>query len=91
MGQSFVLVGPECTLRAAIEEANKFPGADTIAFNLLSFGGSGLQTIEVGKTGNGALPEITRPLTIDGYTQSGAAKNTLTEPGKTDAVLINRA
>jgi hypothetical protein len=43
MGQSFVLVGPECTLRAAIEEANKFPGADTIAFNLLVLGALGFR------------------------------------------------
>jgi CSLREA domain-containing protein len=86
-GQNTGLVGPECTLRAAIQEANKFPGADTIAFNIIGFMGSGLRTIEVGKTGNGALPTITGALTIDGYTQLGATKNTLTQPGRTDAVL----
>jgi hypothetical protein len=47
--------------------------------------GPGVHTIEVGKTGNGALPTITRRVTIDGYTQLGATKNTLTQPGKTDA------
>jgi len=76
-GQNLGLIGPECTLRAAIEEANKFPGADTIAFNIISIPGPALQTIEVGKTGNGALPTITEPATIDGYTQSGATKNTI--------------
>src|SRR5215210_7301073 len=76
-GQSLGLIGPECTLRAAIEEANKFPGADTIAFNIISIPGPALQTIEVGKTGNGAPPLITESATIDGYTQSGATKNTI--------------
>jgi parallel beta-helix repeat protein len=75
-GQSFALIGPECTLRAAMVEANKFPGADTIGFNIGLFG-TGLQTIEVGKTGNGALPTITKAVTIDGYTESGATKNTI--------------
>jgi hypothetical protein len=59
-------------LRAAIQEANFTTAADTINFDI---GGSGVQTIEVGKppagsiTGNGVLPPITQPLTIDGYTQ----------------------
>jgi CSLREA domain-containing protein len=75
-GQSFALIGPECTLRAAMVEANKFPGADTIGFNIGLFG-TGLQTIEVGKTGNGALPTITKAVTIDGYTEGGATKNTI--------------
>jgi hypothetical protein len=85
-GQSLALIGPECTLRAAIMEANEFAGADTIAFNI-NFLGTGLRTIEVGKTGNGTLPTITKAVTIDGYTQGGATENTLTQPGKTDAAL----
>ncbi len=62
----------ECTLRAAIQEANFTTASDTINFDIP---GSGVQTIEVGKppagstTGNGVLPPITQPVTINGYTQ----------------------
>jgi hypothetical protein len=70
-GRNIGLVGPECTLRAAIQEANKFSGADTIVFNI--GGGTGVKTISPGS----ALPKITRRVTIDGYTQSGATKNTI--------------
>ena len=73
--------GNQCTLRAAIQAANKRRGADTIAFNIPE---SGVQTISPGS----ALPTITKRVTIDGYTQSGAQKNTLTEPDKTNAVLM---
>lgn len=43
---------------------------DTIAFNIL--GGTGVQTIAP----NAALPAITDPVTIDGYTQPGTLTNT---------------
>src|SRR5207249_204996 len=46
--------------------------ADTIAFNIP---GSGVHTINVGS----ALPTITESVTIDGYTQPGAVKNTLAD------------
>jgi hypothetical protein len=68
--------GFQCTLRAAIQEANATPEADLIRFAILD-GGTGVQTIEVGKAGFGALPDITHPVTIDGYTQPGASPNTL--------------
>ena len=51
-----------CSLREAIKAANASPGADTITFNILL---SGVQTF----TPNSALPSITGPVTIDGYTQ----------------------
>jgi CSLREA domain-containing protein len=60
-----------CTLRAAIAEANRTPGPNTIAFNLP---GGGIQTIFVPTE----LPEIhdeTGGTTIDGYTQPGASPN----------------
>ncbi len=59
------------SLTEAIAAANARPGPDTIAFNLP---GGGVHTIAVGATG---LPEVTDPLTIDGYTQPGATPNTL--------------
>lgn len=61
-----------CTLRAAIQEADLLPGANTINFNIP---GSGIQTIQLGAR----LPSIsdeTGTTTIDGYTQPGASPNT---------------
>jgi S-layer homology domain len=57
------------TLRQAILDANTNPGADTIAFNIV---GSGVHTIAVAS----ALPTITGPTTVDGYTQPGSSANT---------------
>jgi CSLREA domain-containing protein len=64
---------PQCTLRAAIQEANTTSGADTIEFNIGGTGG--LKTISPST----ALPIITEALTIDGYTQTGARPNSLAE------------
>ncbi len=58
------------SLHDSILEANAAPGADEIHFNIP---GSGVQKIFVNRIG---LPEITDPLTIDGYTQPGARPNT---------------
>jgi hypothetical protein len=57
------------SLRQAITDANAAAGADTIAFNIA---GTGPHTIALASP----LPAITQPLTIDGYTQSGASPNT---------------
>ena len=78
----------QCTLREAIVAANANPGADTIAFKIP---GDGPHTIFLAS----GLPNITQPVTIDGYTQGDATArtsddaraNTLTEPAKTNAVL----
>jgi hypothetical protein len=48
---------------------------DTINFNISAAGT--VQTIAIGSTGNGALPTLVLPMTINGYTESGAAVNTL--------------
>src|SRR5262245_644711 len=48
---------------------------DTINFNISASGT--VQTIAVGSTGNGALPALTLPMTINGYTEQGATVNTL--------------
>jgi len=66
------------SLRQALLDANGNAGADTIAFNIA---GAGVHTI----TPLTALPDITSPVTIDGYTQPGASANTLAVG--TDAVL----
>ncbi len=77
------------TLREAITAANTNaasgdapagdPGLDVINFNIP---GGGVKTISP----TSALPTITEPITIDGYTQPGAAPNTLTVGS--DAVLL---
>lgn len=56
--------GGNCTLRAAITEANALSGTDTINFGI----GSGQQTINVTSFG---LPPISEDVTIDGTTQPG--------------------
>lgn len=73
--------GEQCTLRAAIQEANHpiNPGGDFIGFNI--GGGVGVKTISP----RSELPAITEQLTINGYTQPGATENTDTRPGKTNA------
>src|SRR5215472_16300203 len=58
-----------CTLRDAITYANAHSGT-AIHFNI---SGAGVHTIKP----NTALPAITAPVTIDGYTQPGASPNTL--------------
>ena len=58
----------ECTLRAAIEQANYTPGADIINF---AIPGSGVKTVAP----ESALPTITGPVTINGYSQPGAQPN----------------
>jgi IPT/TIG domain/S-layer homology domain len=67
------------SLRQAILDANANPGADSIAF---AIPGSGVHTISPMTV----LPTITGPVTIDGYTQSGASANT--DPAGDDAVLV---
>ncbi len=69
----------ECTLRAAIMEANARVGG-TINFDIPGGPGTrcagsavGVCVIPVG----GELPAIARNVTIDGYTQPGASPNTL--------------
>ena len=56
----------DCTLRAAIEEANALSGTDSISFNIP---GAGPHTIAPANP----LPTISQPITIDGTTQPGAS------------------
>ena len=58
-----------CTLRAAIQQAN----AGTGAIIKFSISGSGTQTISP----ETALPTITDPVFIDGYSQTGASAGTV--------------
>jgi uncharacterized repeat protein (TIGR01451 family) len=78
------------TLREAITAANTNvdpsgdstpgdPGQDTIAFNIP---GAGVRTINL----TSALPTVTDPIIIDGYSQPGSRANTLADGD--DAVLL---
>jgi parallel beta-helix repeat protein len=60
--------GSQCTLRAAIQEANDTSGADTINFNITSTS----KTI----TPATPMPPITGPVTINGYSQANTKANT---------------
>jgi CSLREA domain-containing protein len=79
-----------CTLRAAIEQANATNGPDEIHFGILAFrdGGcnsvSGVCTI----TPASGLPAIEDPVVIDGYTQPGAAENTLARGTNADLRIV---
>lgn len=68
----FLIPGPggalanECTLRAAIEEANARAGADNIRFSTVF-----LTSSDIVLTLLSALPPITDPITIEGYSALG--------------------
>ena len=73
-----------CTLRAAIEEANAFAGTDAIGFNLTSNDPAFVSTTASWRISPvSQLPTTTEPITIDGYTQPGSAEAT----SSTQAVL----
>ncbi|MCH7846416.1 MAG: right-handed parallel beta-helix repeat-containing protein, partial [Acidobacteria bacterium] len=69
---------PECTLRAAIEEANALAGDDTILFNMpVTEPGhsAGVWTISPAAT----LPTISTTITIDGTSQPGWTSTPIVE------------
>jgi hypothetical protein len=70
--------GDQCTLRAAIEEANDTDGDDTIDFDIGS--DTGVKTISP----DVPLPPITDTVIVNGYSQPGARPNTLEEGNDAD-------
>jgi CSLREA domain-containing protein len=75
-------ISGNCSLRAAIEEANANSGADTINFNIP---GAGVHTISPASP----LPNITESVVINGYSQSGASiNNSLANSGDNAVLLI---
>ena len=81
-----LIAGDQCTLRAAIEQANATSGADTINFNIPddpSISGDEVRTISP----ISALPNITEQVTINGYSQPGASPNT-NGPGLGDNAVL---
>ncbi len=64
----------ECTLRAAIQEANAWPGADSVKFDIpTTESGYSASPLAFTIRPGGALPDVTEPATIDGTTQPGFA------------------
>lgn len=88
--------GDQCTLRAAIQEANTTTNEDTINFGIPEDPNNtadDIKTIMVGSTaapGSGeSLPIITEPVTINGYTQAHASPNAERDAQEgTDANLV---
>lgn len=80
----------DCSLTGAISAANQNPTEDTIVFNIPMTdpgcnAATGVCRIDVGPVAS--FPAITSELTIDGYTQPGAAPNTEPAPGANNARL----
>lgn len=66
----------ECTLRAAIEQANATAGPDVIDFGIPDTdSGCDAKTGVCTISPTSKLPALSDPLTIDGYTQTGARPN----------------
>jgi CSLREA domain-containing protein len=72
--------GIQCSLRAAIQEANDTAGADVIGFALP---GTAVTTL----TPATSYPDLTSPMTISGYAQAGSAPNTQPFPKPLDTEL----
>ncbi len=67
----------ECTLREAIDAANASPVTDNINFNINTTDPGYVTSTDSFRIQPGsALPTITEPVVIDGYTQPGASPNT---------------
>lgn len=69
-----------CTLRAAIQEVNAGSGGDTINFGIA---GTGVHTL----TPASCYSDITKSVTINGYSQPGSAVNTAVAPAALNGVL----
>jgi CSLREA domain-containing protein len=80
-GECTTAAAGECTLRAAIEEANNTPGADTIKFNI---SGNGPHTI----TSATDLPTITKRVIIDGYTQGDSTTGTTADDATENTIPL---
>jgi hypothetical protein len=85
-----LIAGAQCTLRAAIEQANATPGVDTINFNIPddpSIPGDEVRTISPVSP----LPEITGVVAIDGYTQGDATSTTADDARPNTLAVGNNA
>jgi hypothetical protein len=80
--------GADLNADVTAQRSGAYGANDTINFNIPQpMSGPVVQTINVGITGNGALPAITQLMTINGYTEPGASMNTLAN-GDNAKILI---
>ena len=70
-----------CSLRAALHEANKISGPNSIVFNIP---GTGVKTIQLTSQLN--ISDTSGGVTIDGYTQPGSTPNT--DPRASNAMIM---
>lgn len=70
----------DCSLREAITAANAAGGTDTINF---AIPGTGVHTIQP----TSSLPDISSPVIIDGYSQSGSNPNTAVSPNPLNGTI----
>lgn len=71
-----------CTLRAALEEANRRPGRETILFDIRSPDGSCPELVTITPARELMIDDASQEgLTLDGYSQCGAAPNSLAVGG----------
>ena len=75
------------SLRQAIADANVAAGLDTIAFNVTGAGCAGNPAVCT-IAPLSALPAVTSPVIIDGYTQPGSVPNTNGPASGSNAVLL---
>ena len=77
--------GDQCTLRAAIQEANVTPGADTINFNVSGLGCvDGVCTISPSTE----LPIITDQVIINGYTQGDGTTSDNSDDARENTLAV---
>src|SRR3569623_2953041 len=72
--EAILSINAGANLNADVVASGAYGTSVTILFNIP---GGGVQTINVGGTGNGALPALTKPVTINGYSQPGTSQNGL--------------
>ncbi|HSR44476.1 MAG TPA: immunoglobulin-like domain-containing protein [Acidimicrobiia bacterium] len=77
----------ECTLRAAIEEANAFGAMDTIEFNIpVTESGYSAVPLAFTLTPNSPYPSISDPATLDATTQPGYTGDPIVQLDGTSAI-----
>ncbi|MFN8049973.1 MAG: right-handed parallel beta-helix repeat-containing protein [Acidimicrobiales bacterium] len=76
-----------CTLRAAIEEANRSPDLTVVRFAIPARGNPSRPRPSVIRPRR-PLPAITRPVRLDGYSQPGATANTAPSPKPFNGALL---
>jgi hypothetical protein len=81
--EAILSVNAGININADVVAAGAYGTSDAIRF---AVPGAGVRSIAVAGTGLGALPALTRPVLIDGYSQAGSSPNTVS--GGDNAILL---